>query len=135
MQNAQNSTKIAHFVPVDRLQIDTAPLCHLFKDLGEEAAESVICRALDDLAARVHKIGDNHRACAFHDLRAEARRVVAVAEQIGLTEVATVANHIQNCAKDGSSIALSALVARLTRVSDRANTEIWSERDKPAGKR
>ncbi|RYG90425.1 hypothetical protein EU803_14480 [Loktanella sp. IMCC34160] len=120
---------VTRLSPVESLRIDNDLVEGLYADLGREAADLVVCRALEDLANRMNRIEAEHRACAFDLVQKEARRIMAVAQQIGLTEIANAASAVRHCAQAGQTIATVATLARLRRLNDRAMTEIWAGRD------
>lgn len=123
---------VTPLVPRDPLRIDPAPLAALFADLGEATAEEVVCRALDDLVRRLERIEDDLDCRVFSRLGDEARRMIAMSRQIGLTEVAMVAGHVAHAVQAGDGPALGATVARLGRIVDRAISEIWTAADRTA---
>jgi hypothetical protein len=125
---ANDPPSVARLVPRDVLRMDPAPLSRLYLDLGEQGAEDVISRALEDLTRRLNRIDDAHLGCDFAAIGQESRRVRVIAEQIGLTEVAEVAAHVIDCAQAGTGMSLGATLARLVRVTDRCMTEIWAQR-------
>ena len=120
---------VTRLAPVETLRIDSDLVDALYADLGKEAADLVVCRALEDLANRMNRIEAEHRACAFDLVQKEARRIMAVAQQIGLTEVARAASAVRDCAGNGQTIATVATPWRLRRLTDRAMTDIWADRD------
>ncbi len=128
LPKANDPAPVARLVPRDPLRMDPGPLSRLYLDLGEQGAEDVIGRALEDLTRRLNRIDDAHRGCDFAAIGHESRRVRVIAEQIGLTEVAEVAAHVIDCAQLGNGMALGATLARLIRITDRCLTEIWAQR-------
>jgi hypothetical protein len=119
---------VTALVPRDRMLMDADPIARLFLDLGEGAAEEVICRALEDMTSRLGRINALHAASNFAPIGADARRLSAIAAQLGLTEVATVALYACDCAENGNAMGLGAVLARLDRICDHAVTEVWSLR-------
>jgi hypothetical protein len=123
---ANTPLPVTLLVPRDSLRIDPAPLSRLFVNQDDAGAEAAICHALEDIARRLHRIEDDHRACAFDRVATGARRMIGVANHIGLIEVAHVAELVADCAQAHNAIALGATIARLLRVSDRSMTDIWT---------
>lgn len=107
------------------LHIDPDPLADLYAAHGEDAAEDTVCRTLADLANRICDLQACQHRSAFSDMPLPARRISAIAGQIGLTEVATVAAHVGTAAGQGDGIAIEATMSRLERCFDLAMTEVW----------
>ncbi|PUB15472.1 hypothetical protein DFP92_10492 [Yoonia sediminilitoris] len=113
----------------DQMHFDPAPLNRLFalKDAAE--AEEVICRVLEDIALRLDMMQTDMAKSAFSKLVKPAARIAAVADQIGLTEVAIAAGHVSQCLEQRDGVALEATMARLERGFDVAVSEVWNFRD------
>lgn len=113
----------------DQMHFDPAPLNRLFavKDVAE--AEEVICRVLEDIALRLDLMQTDMAKSAFAKLKKPAGRIAAVADQIGLKEVAMAANHVSTCLEQRDGVALEATMARLERGFDVAVAEVWNFRD------
>ena len=109
--------------------LDPGPLVEIYKDLGDKVAEETICRALEDLAIRLSRLQELRAAAGFDNLARLAQRMAAVAEGIGLTEVATAARHVANCARQKDGVALEATICRLERGFDLAISQVWEFRD------
>ncbi|SEW39190.1 hypothetical protein SAMN04488515_2566 [Cognatiyoonia koreensis] len=112
-----------------RLALDPDPLAEIYAAQGEDVAEETVCRTLANLANRISAIQDHHRQSAFGDIPLPARRVAAIAGQIGLTEVALAATHLGNAATQADGVAIEATLSRLERCFDLAMSEVWSFRD------
>ena len=109
--------------------MDPGPLSEIYKDLGDKVAEETICRALEDLAIRLNRLQDMRAVAGFEDLTRQAQRMAAVADGIGLTEVATAARHVATCAGQHDGVALEATLCRLERGFDLAISHVWDFRD------
>lgn len=111
------------------VRLDPDPLVALFSEMGERAAEQVICRAMESLAARlamVQRHGDDGRPV---QLAEEARRMAALAASVGLASVARVAGDVATAAEIRDHAAQAATIARLVRVGERSLSAIWDLRD------
>jgi hypothetical protein len=108
--------------------MDPDPLRTLFAALPDDEAESIVCRALEDIAAKLDGLQNARTSGAFADITAPARRLAAVADQIGLTEVALVARHTATASDMQCGVALGATLARLERAFDAAVSHIWDFR-------
>ncbi|MBM7067149.1 hypothetical protein [Actibacterium sp. 188UL27-1] len=117
-------------LPLDEtVRLDPDKLGTLYYQLGEAGAETVVCRAMEELAIRLH---DLPRLLAEGDidrLGKVARSLVGIAEQIGMMTLARVALDVSRCAGRGDDPALGATLARLQRIGDRSLTAIWDMQD------
>jgi len=108
------------------LRLNPDPLADIYATQGEDVAEDIVCRTLADLANRISDVQEIHERCAFADMPLPARRISAVAGQIGLLEVSIAAAHLGNAAAQGNGIAIEATLSRLERCFDLAMTEVWN---------
>ena len=113
----------------ERVQLDANRLEDLYLQLGEAGAEDVVCRALEELAARLSHTERCYRETRFHDMRKSARSLIAISEQIGMQHLARVAGDVTNCIDLGDRNALAATLARLLRIGERSLNEIWDLQD------
>ncbi len=109
--------------------MNPAPLCTLFNTLADHDAEDIVCRALQDIAIKLDHLQTSRRIGAFSEIPAPAKRMGAIADQIGLTEVALVARHTATAADMRCGVALGATIARLERAFDAAVSHVWDFRD------
>ena len=111
------------------VRLDCGRLDDLFTQLGQHAAEDVVCRALEEMAARLTQIEKSYRAGALADMRKNARGLGAIADQLGMPMLAQVARDVTACAEAGDPVAQAATLARLLRIGDRSLTEICDLQD------
>lgn len=111
------------------VRVNPDRLEELYRQLGQAGAEDVVCRALEELAARLSHTERCYRELRHHDMRKSARSLVAIAEQIGMSLLAQVALDVTICIDAGDKIALSATMARLLRIGERSLTQIWDLQD------
>lgn len=97
--------------------------------LGETSAEDVVCRALEELAARLSHTERCYRELRFEDMRKSARSLIAISEQIGMQLLADVARDVTSCIDSGDGTALSATLSRLLRIGESSLSEIWDVQD------
>ena len=109
------------------VRIDNARLDDLFSQLGQNAAEDVVCRALEEMAARLTYIEKSYRLGEWNELCKNARGLGAVADQLGIALLAQVARNLKNCTETGDPVATAATLARLLRVGEVSLTEIWDK--------
>lgn len=111
------------------IRIDSDRLTDLYAELGEAAAEDVICRAMEELAVRLSHAERMYREADVELLRKSVRSMAAIADQIGLHLLARVARDVTATIDRADMIALAATLARLLRIGDRSLTAIWDTRD------
>jgi len=97
--------------------------------LGPRAAEDVVCRAFEEISARLGRAERDFRAAHFADMRKGCRGLVGIAEEVGMPLMARVARDVTACIDAGDGTALGATFARLLRVADQALCEIWDMQD------
>lgn len=111
------------------LQLDPTPLAAIFADKGEDVASETVCHALENIAKRLNKLVMQHGNARFMDLITPAMRIAAMADQIGLIEVAQSARNVADCAAQKDGVALEATLARLERSFDIAIGQVWNFHD------
>lgn len=113
----------------EQVRLDANRLEDLYRQLGEPAAEEVICRALEEIAARLSHTDRCYRAQEFEAMRKSARSIIAIAEQIGMQLLADVARDVTRCIDMNDGIALAATLARFLRTGEGSLSEIWDLQD------
>ena len=88
-----------------------------------------MCRALEELAARVaraheHMLDDEHAA-----LMKTAKSNVSIAEQIGLLELSATCLAVVDAARGEDSVAIMATVARMQRVAEASLSAVREMQD------
>lgn len=115
--------------PIEAVDVDQARLSALYTQLGEASAEDVVCRAMEELALRLAHCDRLFRTSAWLDLRKSVRSLIAIADQIGMSAVSTVAGHVTDCIDQEDNIALAATLGRLIRIGEESLTAIWDLQD------
>jgi len=110
-------------------RFDSGRLEQLYHQLGEAGAENVVCRALEELAARLSHTERCYRAGELSDMRKNARSLIAISEQIGMEMLAHVARDVTKCIDEDDLVALAATRARLLRIGETSLYEIWDLQD------
>ena len=110
------------------VHVDARRLSEIVDELGETAAQDVICVALEQLAQALADARQAAMAGDMATLTAGAEMLSRLAWQVGLTSLAGVAVDVAACAERRDGIGLSATLARLMRIGNRSLTEIWDER-------
>ena len=120
---------IAIFRMDEVVRLDPDRLSGLYAQLGNVGADAIVCRAMEELAARMSLIRVAFSRNELDVVYRGARGMVAIAEQIGLSSLARVAGSVRECAAADDRVALAATLERLVRVGDRSLTEIWDLQD------
>lgn len=114
----------------EMMRLDPEPVDIIFAAKGEQEAEEMVCRALEDIAYKLDALQCANRAHALEAIARPARQIVTVGAQIGLTDVTEAAEHVAYNALQEDGVALSATLARLERAFDVAVTQVWRFRDR-----
>jgi len=111
------------------VHLDAERLEALFVQLGAAGAEDVVCRAMEELAARLALAERCWREENWAQIRKSARGLIAIAEQLGMRLLAHVARDVMTCIDDRDGIALAATLSRLLRIGERSLSEVWEMQD------
>lgn len=115
--------------PEEPVQLDSDCLARLYRDMGERAAETMICRAMEEIAVRLANAERGFHDRDFEAMRRSVRSLVGMSRQIGMGQIGTVAEDVIACI-DGADVAgMASTFSRLVRVSERFVTAIWDEQD------
>jgi hypothetical protein len=115
--------------PNEPVGVDHDQISGLYATLGENAAEDVVCRAMEELALRLAHCDRLHRNEEWVELRKSSRSLIAIADQIGMTKLAHVANDVTQCIDEGDRTALAATLSRLMRIGECSLSAIWDLQD------
>lgn len=107
------------------VRVDAHRLGEIVGELGESAAQTIICAALEQLAAALAAARETAMAGDMEGLSERAELLSRLAWQVGLPSLASVAIDVVTCAERGDNTALAATLARLMRIGNRSLTEIW----------
>ncbi|WP_420819941.1 hypothetical protein [Ruegeria marisrubri] len=113
----------------ESVRLDADRLGALVGQLGDRNAEEVVCRAIEELAVRLSNCDRMWRRQDWVGLRKSARSLVAIAEQIGMSALARVANDVTGAVDSGDHVAASATLFRLIRVGERSLAAVWDQQD------
>lgn len=120
-----NLTVLAMQEPV---QVDVRRLGEIVNELGESAAQTIICAAMEQLAAALAGAREAAMAGDMARLAERAELLSRLAWQVGLPGLAGVAVDVLACAERRDATGLAATLARMMRIGNRSLTEIWDER-------
>lgn len=115
--------------PVENVSVDQDRLGALYSQLGEAGAEDVVCRALEELALRLSHCDSLYREGCWVDLRKNTRSLIAIAEQIGMHALSSVAGDVTRCIDQQDTVAIAATLSRLIRVGERSLIAVWDIQD------
>lgn len=115
--------------PAEAVHVDQERLGSLYAQLGENGAEDVVCRAMEELASRLTQCERLYREGRITDLRHQARSLIAIAEQIGMQGVSGVADSVTQCVDASDHVALAATLSRLLRVGERSLSAMWDHQE------
>ncbi len=111
---------VVRLQPRDRLRQDAGPIAAIYRNLGTQAADAVVGKALAELAAATAAVAAQLRDGLWDDLPRQLRRVERMATHLGMVTFAAVAGDLRGCLDDGDDTALHAVRARLERAAERS---------------
>jgi plasmid stabilization system protein ParE len=111
-------------VPKERLRQDAEPIAAIYRNLGVQAAEQVVARALAELAQVAADVAEQVRQRDLAHLPRNLRRLQRLSENMGLVSLATIAMDAAICLGDGDGTAFAAVWARLQRVAERTFSRV-----------
>ena len=121
--------QIVTLAPSENVRVDADRLSGLYAQLGESGAEDVVCRAIEELAVRLSHCQAHWQETNLDELHKCARSLVGIADQIGMTALATVARDVTGRIEAGDATGLSATLFRLIRIGERSLTAVWDLQD------
>ena len=107
------------------VRIDARRLAEIVDELGEAAAQAIICAALEQMATALAATRDAALAGDTAELSERAEQLSRLAWQVGLPSLAGVAVDVMDCAERRDATGLAATLARMMRIGNRSLTEIW----------
>ncbi len=113
----------------ETVRLDPDRLSGLYRQLGDKNALDVLCRAVEELAVRLSNCERHWRERDWEALRKCSKSLVAIADQVGMTELARVAGDVTGTVDAGDAVAAGATLGRLIRVGERSLTAIWDQQD------
>jgi hypothetical protein len=121
--------QVTHIKPMESVDVDQDRLAALYNQLGEAGAEDVVCRAMEELALRLSNCDRLYSEAAWIDLRKSVRSLIAIADQIGMSALSTVAGNVTACIDTNDNVALAATLCRLIRIGEESLTAVWELQD------
>ncbi|MEO1107266.1 MAG: hypothetical protein AAFX90_05025 [Pseudomonadota bacterium] len=121
--------KILTLEHTETVRLDPDRLSGLYRQLGDKNALDVLCRTVEELAVRLSNCERFWRQRDWDNLRKCSKSLVAIADQIGMTALARVANDVAQSVDAGDAVAAGATLGRLIRIGERSLTAIWDQQD------
>jgi hypothetical protein len=106
-------------VPNERLRQDAEPIAAIYRNLGVQAAEQVVARALAELSSVAQEVVEQVRLQDKVGLPRTLRRLQRLSENMGLVSLGAIAQDTAICLAEDDGIAFAAVFARLQRVMER----------------
>lgn len=119
-------TKLNHF---EDIQVDHDQLHALYVRFGPIQADRTLSQSLEDLAlwlARLQKVQKSGRCANISQGADDLKRI---AQRLGMITLARVARDVAEQSVTQDPAALSATLARLTRVGERSLIAVWDLQD------
>lgn len=107
------------------VRLDPRPIEALAQDMGADAAEVVLRRAMRELALRLARIEMREGIETMADLAQAARGIKGIASEVGMTALAQVAADVAATAGRCDVPAAAATAARLARIGDHSLMAAW----------
>ncbi|QUJ76438.1 hypothetical protein KDD17_16390 [Sulfitobacter albidus] len=114
---------------VEQVELDQVRLGALYTQLGEQNAESVVARAMEELASRLAQCRAQWNGGKTAQLRKNSRSLIAISEQIGMYRLAQVAADVTSSIDARDDVAVAATLARLMRTGERSLSAVWKMED------
>lgn len=124
------SRKIAFIKHKDSADLTADKIIQLIAKVGQQQADEILSRAIEDLAIRLKFIDDSSNTHDTITIAKHARSIAAISGQIGLIGCEKVARDVVSCADCFDLPALSATLRRLLRVGEASLSEVWQLPDK-----
>lgn len=109
----------------EAVHLDIVRIEELERMLGEKDAESVIVKAMEEVATRLTL---SERAFFKQDwkgLRKTVKSISAIGEQIGMQSLGRASKNVVDALDGGNHVAIGATFFRLQRVGDRSLSDYW----------
>lgn len=119
MSQNRNSV-VARLVPREAFGADVRALSPLALVDADFDRSDLICEGLEELSKHLRRLDDDYRSGNMDQLEVRARRLVLLADQLGLRRVGQVAADVVYCIDRREGAALAATASRLMRLMTQA---------------
>lgn len=106
--------------PLDSVIQDAEPIATMYRNLGTDAADRIISRAVSELALSLTGLQSRVAKHELDDLARPLRKLEQMAENLGLVSLANVSTDLRASLENSDFTAFSAIWARLLRVAERS---------------
>lgn len=113
----------------EKILLDQTRLDALYAQLGAVGADTVVCRAMEELAVRMTECEAFWRSASHAQLRKHARSLIAISDQIGMYLLAQVAADVTAGIDAQDDVAVAATLSRMLRIGERSLSAIWAMED------
>ena len=120
---------IARIIHFEKTHLNRDRLDALVAELGDADAERVIGQAMEELAVRLNRIEAAYRAGETARIAKGAQGLVAIADQVGMSQLSAIAHSVTETIADGNTAAIAATVARLVRIGESSLMTVWDVKD------
>lgn len=111
------SASVAKLRPQDHIVYDPGPIARIYREMGPEAAEPCVTRAIGELALCVASAAKCINQRDVSELPQNLKRMRFLADKLGMSTVSQTAGDVQDCLDDFDATAFAAIWARLLRVT------------------
>jgi len=113
------------------VRVDPDRLVELCVSLGEVRAEALITTTMEALAKGIVEVEEAYVKQDLDHMSQRAFMLIDVANQIGMTTFACVADDVATCGRNREGVPLAATLCRLRRIADRSLSAVWDMQDLP----
>jgi hypothetical protein len=112
--------KVFELVQSEKARLDPGRLDGLYGQLDQRLADRVVCRTVDEVAARLDQCEALWRQELWGELRKCARSLIAISDQLGLMSIANVARDVTRAIDSCDLAAVGATLCRLLRIGEQS---------------
>lgn len=119
---------VLQLCPQERVWLDPARIGILYAQLGGAEVQALLDRAMTEMELTRGELAAQYMSRDQDGFGRNLRRLRRIADHLGLSTLARVADDVEVCADIGDERALAATWARLLRTIDRAMIGAWESR-------
>ena len=116
---------VTYLCPRERIWLDPTRIGSLYAEMGGAEVQALLDRALAELTAVHDSLRAQYRAHDIDGFSRNLRRIRRIADHLGLTTVARIAEDVSDCLETGDSTAMAATWSRLSRSVEQAQIGNW----------
>lgn len=115
----------------ENVKQDLSRISVIYKDLGANAADQVVARALGEMAHTMKLVTEMVSEEQLEKAPRHFKRLKLLAENLGMTSLAVAAEAVRDCLEKHDMVAFSAAWARLLRIGEASLISNEDEADQP----